>query len=85
MVVGNGMVARKFLSYKTNNDFLIFASGVSNSKTSDPATYKREIELLESCMETNPKKTVVYFICCSPVKRYGCSLFRGSESDQVNR
>jgi len=32
MVIGNGMVAKRFESYKTNDQFLIFASGVSNSK-----------------------------------------------------
>ena len=36
MVIGNGMVAKRFGSYKINDQFLIFASGVSNSKNINP-------------------------------------------------
>jgi hypothetical protein len=47
MVIGNGMVATKFESFKTNDEHIIFASGVSNSKSSDSSAYKRESELLQ--------------------------------------
>jgi hypothetical protein len=32
MVIGNGMIANRFMSYKSDRDKIIFASGVSNSK-----------------------------------------------------
>ena len=32
MVIGNGMIANRFMSYKNDEDIIIFASGVSNSK-----------------------------------------------------
>jgi nucleoside-diphosphate-sugar epimerase len=64
MVFGSGMVAKRFRSYQTNNDFLIFASGVSNSKVGDLTSYKREIELLATSVKKNLEKTVVYFSSC---------------------
>lgn len=42
MVVGSGLVARSFKSFSDNPDILIFASGVSNSGTTDPDAYTRE-------------------------------------------
>ena len=61
MVIGNGMVAKKFKSYEDNNDFLIFASGVSNSKNTNPEAYQREFNLLKQQLEMNKGKTLVYF------------------------
>ena len=65
MVIGNGMVAKRFESYKTDQQFLIFASGVSNSKSINPEAYERELVLLKKSMEENPDKTLVYFSTCS--------------------
>lgn len=65
MVVGNGMIARRFKSYQHNDDFVIFASGVSNSKTTDDTAYEREKNLLQSVIEKNPGKTLIYFSTCS--------------------
>ena len=61
MVVGNGMVAKLFKRYETNDDFLIFASGVSNSKSTDTADYLREFNSLKECVENNTAKTLAYF------------------------
>ena len=55
------MVAKKFKSYEDNNDFLIFASGVSNSKNTDPEAYLREFNLLKQQMDMHKGKTLVYF------------------------
>ncbi len=55
------MVAKKFISYEANDDFLIFASGVSNSKNTDPKAYLRESDLLKQQIEMNRGKTIVYF------------------------
>ena len=65
MVIGNGMVATKFESFNTNDEYVIFASGVSNSKTSDPSAYKRESGLLQKTIRENSNKTLVYFSTCS--------------------
>ena len=65
MVIGNGMVATRFASYKDDDDFVIFASGVSNSKNTDSAAYKRETDLLQRVIEKNKHKTIVYFSTCS--------------------
>lgn len=65
MVIGNGMVAKRFESYKRKDDFIIFASGVSNSKNTDAAAYKRETALLVDTIKKNRNKILVYFSTCS--------------------
>lgn len=65
MVIGNGMVARAFESYKTNDQFVIFASGVSNSKNINPEAYERELRLLKKSIDENREKILVYFSTCS--------------------
>jgi hypothetical protein len=65
MVIGNGMVAIRFESYKTNDEFLIFASGVSNSKNINPEVYERELILLQRSIQENREKIFVYFSTCS--------------------
>jgi len=61
MVIGNGLVARSFQHYKGSAHILIFASGVSNSKTSTAADFKREQDLLTDTLQAHPDKTIVYF------------------------
>src|SRR5438477_266860 len=58
MVIGNGMVAKRFESYKTNDQFLIFASGVSNSKNINHAAYERELTLLKNAIEENQENNI---------------------------
>jgi nucleoside-diphosphate-sugar epimerase len=65
MVVGNGMIARRFETYQVNDDFVIFASGVSNSKSIDDKAYQREKKLLQATVKENPAKTLIYFSTCS--------------------
>ena len=65
MVIGNGMVAKRFDSYQNDTKFLIFASGVSNSKTRNADAYDREKNLLKSEIEKNQEKVLVYFSTCS--------------------
>jgi nucleoside-diphosphate-sugar epimerase len=61
MVIGNGLVAKAFESYIKNDSFLIFASGVSNSKSSSGHDYDRERFLLEKQIKEHSDKTLVYF------------------------
>ncbi len=65
MVIGNGLLARRFESYKNDDKFLIFASGVSNSKTKKKEAYEREVTLLRHCIEKYPEKIIIYFSTCS--------------------
>jgi nucleoside-diphosphate-sugar epimerase len=65
MVIGNGLLARRFISYDNDDRFLIFASGVSNSKTKNQEAYNREVELLRESILKYPDKTIVYFSTCS--------------------
>lgn len=65
MVIGNGMIANQFISYKNNEDIIIFASGVSNSKESDKENFQREFQLLHQTIKEYPDKALVYFSTCS--------------------
>jgi nucleoside-diphosphate-sugar epimerase len=61
MVVGNGMVASKFAQYNKNDDVIIFASGVSNSKLAIKSEFEREKNLLRTILENNKGKKLIYF------------------------
>ena len=65
MVIGNGLVAKAFYSYSDNNEFLIFASGVSNSKTSTEQDYQKERQLCTGLLLEHSDKIFVYFSTCS--------------------
>lgn len=65
MVIGSGLVAKTFLNYETFDEFVIFASGVSNSKTSTPSDFQREYNLLTSVLPQYPTRKIVYFSTCS--------------------
>ncbi len=61
MIIGNGMMAKQFVSYKDNNDVIICASGVSNSKETRDAEFVREYNLIEKLNDTHSDKLFVYF------------------------
>lgn len=65
MVIGNGLLASRFMSYKEDDRYLIFASGVSNSKMKNPEAYAREIALLTKAIQEHRDKKMVYFSTCS--------------------
>ena len=65
MIVGNGMVANRFISYKADEERIIFASGVSNSKNVVKENFLREFELLKKIIKTYPDKSIIYFSTCS--------------------
>lgn len=60
MVVGNGMLAKRFSSYKNNENIVVFASGVTNSKELLSSEFAREARLLQEVINSNPFKTIVY-------------------------
>jgi nucleoside-diphosphate-sugar epimerase len=61
MVIGHGMLAQAFVAYKDNLEFVIFSSGVSNSKEMDDAQYHREENLLKDVIKKYSGKTLIYF------------------------
>ncbi len=65
MVLGNGLVGKRFHSYSEEDQFLIFASGVSNSKTTNQEVYDREIKLLRQTVREHIDRSIVYFSTCS--------------------
>jgi nucleoside-diphosphate-sugar epimerase len=65
MVIGNGFVANRFSSYNAEDEFLIFASGVSNSKNILPDLFLREKKLLTDCIRKYNDRIFVYFSTCS--------------------
>lgn len=59
MLVGNGLIASAFLDYKDNDDVIVIASGISNSKETDYKKYQREIDMIGEFIGTKSK--VIYF------------------------
>ena len=59
------MIANRFMSYKDNDDIIIFASGVSNSKDRIEENFLREYTLLDKTIKDHPGKALVYFSTCS--------------------
>jgi len=65
MVIGTGLVARRFELYNSLDNFLVFASGVSNSKTKNPEAYNREMKLLKDSVQKYNTQSLIYFSTCS--------------------
>jgi nucleoside-diphosphate-sugar epimerase len=65
MVIGNGMIAKRFSNYTAESNLLIFASGISNSSGATPEECRRETLLLLNAVENNLHATFVYFSTCS--------------------
>lgn len=65
MVIGHGMLAKLFFGFNNQEDVLIFASGVSNSKEIRNSEFDREFNLLRDCIRANSQKTIVYFATSS--------------------
>lgn len=61
MVVGNGMVAKCFSNYLNNDNVVVFASGVSNSKLLLAREFNREEILLRRTIQCNKNKKLIYF------------------------
>lgn len=65
MVVGNGMIARRFSDLAERSDVVIFASGVSNSKETRPEPFARERRLVEETLRQTTGSLFVYFSTAS--------------------
>jgi hypothetical protein len=65
MVVGNGMIARRFIDFAERSDVVIFASGVSNSKETRPEPFAREWQLVDKTLRDTMGSLFVYFSTAS--------------------
>lgn len=65
MVVGKGMIARRFSDFADRDDVVIFASGVSNSKETRPEPFARERQLVEETLHQTTGRLFVYFSTAS--------------------
>jgi nucleoside-diphosphate-sugar epimerase len=63
-VIGGGQLAKTFDAFQASN-VLLFASGVSNSKCTDPKEFLREGYLLKRTLLENPDKKLIYFSSCA--------------------
>jgi dTDP-4-dehydrorhamnose reductase len=59
MVVGSGLIASAFSSYKEEENIIVMASGVSNSRETNYMEFKREIDLISQYIGTKSK--FIYF------------------------
>lgn len=60
MIIGNGLIANAFKNSDFNHDnYVVFASGVSNSSEIKVELFNREFELIKSSMDKD--KTFIYF------------------------
>lgn len=64
MIKGNGLIANAFKN-SDSDEFVFFASGVSNSLETDENQFIREENLIRKTIRENPGKTFVYFSTCS--------------------
>jgi len=61
MIIGDGLVASSFKKRGSYDDFIIFSSGVSNSKEVDLSEFNREKELLLNTIKTYSHLKIIYF------------------------
>jgi nucleoside-diphosphate-sugar epimerase len=59
MVIGNGLLAKIIIRFIKNNNFVYFASGVSNSRESSCDEFNREESLLKKYLNKNER--FIYF------------------------
>jgi len=65
MIIGKGLLAKAFEEYSDNNNIIIFASGVSNSKEERAKEFNREKKLLINTLKNSNNKAFIYFSTCS--------------------
>ena len=71
MIIGNGLIASAFINdYQNDDQFIIFASGVSNSLETDDFSFLKEELLLRKTLEENKDKHIVYFTSFSGGQKY---------------
>ena len=67
IIVGSGLIAKALDKIPSNDDFLIFASGVSDSCETREVEFQREIDLIQESLQRNKK--LIYFSSLDVVLR----------------
>jgi len=66
MIVGTGLIANAFSKGNFDHaNFIIFASGVSNSREERIEEYEKELNLLTNTLNDNQDKKLIYFSSCN--------------------
>ena len=66
MIVGTGLIANAFSKGNFDHtNFIIFASGVSNSREERIEEYEKELTLLTNTLNDNQDKKLIYFSSCN--------------------
>jgi len=66
MIIGDGIIAKRFDSYSNSRDVLIFDCGLLNSKEVRPEVFAEKTEMLHQAIErTADSGLFVYFSTCS--------------------
>lgn len=60
MIIGNGLIA-KSLQHIDTEDYLFFASGVSNSLETRSSEFSRELTLLKDSLKNHSQSKLIYF------------------------
>ncbi|AZA81723.1 hypothetical protein C1637_03865 [Chryseobacterium lactis] len=60
MIIGNGLIANS-LQHIDSEDYIFFASGVSNSLETRDSEFEREFNLLKDTLKNNSDKKLIYF------------------------
>ncbi|MCX6175447.1 MAG: glycosyltransferase [Ignavibacteriales bacterium] len=65
MVIGNGIIANRFIDYALQSRYLIFVGNVHDSTTCDEIAIRNEEEGLKNALLNNQSSVFVYFSQCS--------------------
>jgi hypothetical protein len=61
MIIGNGLIAKKFKENFFDENYVIFASGVSSSKEDNDEEYIKEEKLLSNTINNFNNLKIIYF------------------------
>jgi nucleoside-diphosphate-sugar epimerase len=67
IIIGNGLLANTFYGTNISDDFILFASGVSNSDETNVNEFNREKDLIKNTMIKYKNKTFIYFSSCDVI------------------
>jgi glycosyltransferase involved in cell wall biosynthesis len=67
MVIGNGVIANRFIDYSLQSKYLIFAGGVNDSAIKDENIIQDEEAAVSAALSEHPNAIFVYFSSCSIV------------------
>ena len=65
MVIGNGVIANRFIDYKLQSKYLIFAGSINNSTIQNEEEILKEEESVNNALLKHPDITFIYFSTCS--------------------